>query len=426
MIIDLPENVKMIIGKLRAAGYEAFAVGGCVRDSLLGRDPKDWDITTSALPEDIKRSFNRTVDTGIEHGTVTILIGKEAYETTTYRLDGKYSDSRHPDKVEFLASLEEDLRRRDFTINAMAYSDETGLKDIYGGMRDLDDHVIRCVGNAKERFTEDALRILRAVRFAAQLDFGIEKNTLCAAEELAERLKLVSAERIREELNKLLMSDHPEKLRILHETGIDAVILPELYRHAEHFDSLINVLCHSPASEYIRWGILMSFISDGPDACGKADEAARILRSMKFDNETVYTVKKLLTYEDVPMEGISDREMRVLMNRAGTEYMELILTFKTVLSGTEVLPAMNEKDREICLKGIYKDAYCLYREILERGDCVSLEDMAVNGNDLLAAGIPAGKEIGRVLKSLLDAVLENPQLNEREKLMKMVAGIMNG
>ena len=171
MKIALPRKVMMIINNLQLHGYEAFAVGGCVRDSILARRPEDWDITTSARPEEIKKLFRRTVDTGIEHGTVTVLIGKDSFEVTTYRVDGAYEDSRHPKEVRFTSRLEEDLQRRDFTINAMAYNDEVRLVDVFGGMKDLNHHLIRCVGDPRERFSEDALRILRAVRFSAQLNF---------------------------------------------------------------------------------------------------------------------------------------------------------------------------------------------------------------------------------------------------------------
>ena len=177
MKINLPRKVLMIINNLQLHGYEAYAVGGCVRDSILARRPEDWDITTSARPEEIKKLFRRTVDTGIEHGTVTVLLGKDSYEVTTYRIDGAYEDSRHPKEVRFTNKLEEDLRRRDFTINAMAYNDDVRLVDAFGGMQDLNHHLIRCVGDPKERFSEDALRILRAVRFSAQLNFPIEPDT---------------------------------------------------------------------------------------------------------------------------------------------------------------------------------------------------------------------------------------------------------
>ena len=217
MKINLPENVKRIIDDLSNAGFEAYAVGGCVRDSILGRVPNDWDITTSAKPEDVKKVFKRTVDTGIKHGTVTVLMGRETYEVTTYRIDGEYEDSRHPKSVEFTANLKEDLLRRDFTINAMAYNDTDGLVDIFGGLEDIESKTIRCVGVAKERFTEDALRLLRAIRFAAQLGYRIEDETYKAIGELSDTLAKISAERIQAELNKILLSDNPAMLKTAYD-----------------------------------------------------------------------------------------------------------------------------------------------------------------------------------------------------------------
>ena len=208
--MDIPEKAAMVIKELMDQGFEAYAVGGCVRDSILGRQPEDWDITTSARPEQVKQIFPRTVDTGIEHGTVTVLIDKETFEVTTYRVDGEYEDHRHPREVTFTASLEEDLKRRDFTINAMAYNPETGLVDIFHGIEDLEQGVIRCVGAPEARFDEDALRILRAIRFSAQLGFRIDEATQRAMSGKAADLKEVSAERIRVELVKLLISKHPE------------------------------------------------------------------------------------------------------------------------------------------------------------------------------------------------------------------------
>ena len=228
--IKLPEKVQYIIGELRADGFEAFAVGGCVRDSLLGRVPGDWDITTNAAPAQVKQRFPHTIDTGIEHGTVTVMLGRDGFEVTTYRIDGEYVDARHPKQVSFTGSLTEDLRRRDFTINAMAYSDETGLIDVFGGMHDLRQRLIRCVGRADDRFGEDALRIMRAVRFSAQLDFSIEPETLRSIAAHSENLRRISVERIRTELTKLLLSDHPERLLTAQELGLTRVFLPEFDR----------------------------------------------------------------------------------------------------------------------------------------------------------------------------------------------------
>ena len=232
--IVIPKAAQHIIEVLQNNGYEAYVVGGCVRDTLLGRLPKDWDITTSALPQQVKSLFPRTIDTGIQHGTVTIMIDKEGYEVTTYRIDGDYEDGRHPKEVTFTPSLLEDLKRRDFTINAMAYNDTYGLVDLFGGRQDLEDKRICCVGNPVERFNEDALRMMRAVRFAAQLGFTIEENTFFAIKQLVQNLRKISAERIQVELSKTLISDHPEFFKQMYESGITKVVLPE-------FDACVGV-----------------------------------------------------------------------------------------------------------------------------------------------------------------------------------------
>ena len=233
MRIHLPKKVKLILNTLQAGGYEAYAVGGCVRDSVLGREPDDWDITTSAKPQEIKALFGRTIDTGLQHGTVTVMLQREGFEVTTYRIDGVYDDGRHPREVTFTADLREDLRRRDFTINAMAYNEEAGLVDLFGGLADLEAGVIRCVGDAAQRFTEDALRMMRAVRFSAQLGFAIAQETKAAIRELAPGIRQVSAERIQAELVKLVISPHPDYLRAAWECGITAQIFPEFDRAME-------------------------------------------------------------------------------------------------------------------------------------------------------------------------------------------------
>ena len=282
MRINMPENANRIIETLEAAGYEAYIVGGCVRDSILGRSPGDWDITTSAKPEQIKALFRRTVDTGIQHGTVTVMFGKEGYEVTTYRIDGEYTDHRRPDKVLFTTNLKEDLKRRDFTINAMAYNHRNGIIDIFGGVEDLEKRVIRAVGVAEERFSEDALRILRAVRFSGQLDFSIDEDTQAAMKKLAGTLSKISAERIRVELDKLFVSDHPEKLIMAYEMGITAVVLPEFDRMMEQEQNnpyhLYNVGVHSiytmkaiDADSICRWAALLHDVGK-PDTHTRDDK----------------------------------------------------------------------------------------------------------------------------------------------------------
>ena len=281
MTIQLPEDVKKIIEIIEKAGYEAYAVGGCVRDSLLLRNPNDWDITTSAKPEKVKELFKKTIDTGIEHGTVTVMMHHVGYEVTTYRIDGEYEDARHPKNVTFTSNLIEDLKRRDFTINAMAYNDRSGIVDAFDGISDLEKGIIRAVGNPRERFDEDALRMMRAVRFSAQLGYSIEEDTKKAIQELSINLQKISAERIQVELVKLVSSDHPEKMRDLYETGITAVILPEFdkamvtaqnnphhcYTVGEH---IIQSMAASDADKNIRLAMLYHDI--GKPACLTTDE----------------------------------------------------------------------------------------------------------------------------------------------------------
>ena len=312
MRIQLPVKVDNIIKTLEAAGYEAFAVGGCIRDSVLGRTPQDWDITTSAKPQDVKRLFSHTIDTGIQHGTVTVMLEHEGFEVTTYRIDGEYEDARHPKEVTYTVNLLEDLKRRDFTINAMAYNESRGLVDAFDGMGDLQKKVIRCVGNPKERFTEDALRMLRALRFAAQLGFEVEEQTFAAIRELAQTIEKISAERIQTELVKLLTSDHPELIREVYTSGISDVILPEFsvlmqteqnnphhcYTVGEH---TIHVVQQVENQKVLRLAALFHDIAK--PVCKTTDEtgvdhfyghpkegakmAHRIFRRLKFDVDTM-------------------------------------------------------------------------------------------------------------------------------------------
>ena len=437
MKIQLPEKVNTIISTLQAHGHEAYAVGGCVRDSILGRVPDDWDITTSATPLETKSLFKRTFDTGIEHGTITVLIDKEAFEVTTYRVDGKYEDSRHPSEVTFTRSLSEDLLRRDFTINAMAYNDTEGLVDIFGGMDDLKNKIIRCVGNAKERFGEDALRILRAVRFAAQLGFEIENETQEAIQTLAPTLANISAERIQVELVKMLISPNPSRLRTAYELGITKVILPEfdeimettqetphhIYTVGEHTLKAIKLV---GPDKVLRLTMLfhdiakpkMKTIDENGVAHFKMHDiegvsmTKGILRRLKFDNDTLGKVTKLVQFHDyrIPAEP---KRVRRAMNKIGEELFPYYLEVRRAdtLAQSEYLreeKLQNIRDMEVC-----------YHEILERKECVSLKDLAVTGSDLIAAGMQPGKEIGFVLNELLEMVIEHPELNTKEQLLEI-------
>lgn len=361
MKINVPEKVTYIINILRENGYEAYAVGGCVRDSILQREPGDWDITTSASPLEVKELFHRTIDTGIQHGTVTVMLDKEGFEVTTYRLDGEYEDCRHPKQVEFTKSLEEDLKRRDFTINAMAYNEEDGMVDLFEGLLDIQRKRIRCVGNAMDRFEEDALRILRAVRFSAQIDFDIEQETKAAIVEKAPNLANISAERIREEFNKLFLSLHPEKLQIAYETGITKVVLPEFdekkektfsyERHVQNCGDFIlvalNRISRLGATQQLmfdlqekeqisRWltnkeklclsyAVLLQCLEEtqqGKECEEAAENAKQVMRRLKFDNETTNSVTKLVKYSQYSIEE-DDISLRRAMNLMGTDMMDL-------------------------------------------------------------------------------------------------------
>ena len=435
MKIQLPEKVKVVIQTLEAAGYEAYAVGGCVRDSVLGRIPADWDITTSALPDQVKELFHRTIDTGIEHGTVTVMMDKEGFEVTTYRVDGEYRDHRHPEQVNFTGELKEDLRRRDFTINAMAYNDRCGMVDAFGGIEDLKHGVIRCVGVARERFEEDALRILRAVRFAAQLGFEIEKETADAARALAGNLKDISAERIQTELVKLLVSPHPEMLRTAYELGITRVVLPEFdvmmetpQHHPHHMYSVgehtLKALEFTDPEKVLRLSVLFHDFGkpqtrttvDGVDhfhghANVSAQETVRIMRRLKFDNATMDQVKRIVLYHDARPQP-DERQIRRLLHRAGEDIFPGLFQ----VMGADILAQSEYRKMEklVNLERVHQ----VYDEILKRKDCISLKNLQVTGKDLIAAGMKPGKKIGEILNQMLEDVLETPEHNEREYLLK--------
>lgn len=428
----------MIINNLQLHGYEAYAVGGCVRDSILAKRPEDWDITTSAKPEEIKRLFPRTVDTGIEHGTVTVLLGKDSFEVTTYRIDGMYEDSRHPKEVIFTNRLEEDLRRRDFTINAMAYNDEVRLVDVFGGMKDLNHHLIRCVGEPKERFAEDALRILRAVRFSAQLNFPIEPVTAEAIRELAPTLENISAERIQSELVKLLVSAHPEQLRDAYELGITKVILPEwdamegVVQNTPHhkFDvaeHTIHALKNVKKDKILR--LTMLFHDMGKPVMKTTDEKGRdhfkghalvseeiarsVMRRLKFDNDTVKKVTRLVCYHDYRIEA-TPQNVRRAMNRIGVELFPYYLAVRMADVKAQSPYRRREKIENIIAMRE------LYQEILINEECVTLRGLAVSGKDLMEIGMKPGRELGNMLNELLEWVIDDPECNKKEILCEYV------
>lgn len=434
--IQLPDKVRSIITKLESAGYEAYAVGGCVRDSLLGRTPSDWDVTTSAKPQQVKAIFRHTVDTGIRHGTVTVMLDREGFEVTTYRIDGEYEDSRHPKEVVFTANLLEDLKRRDFTINAFAYNDQSGIVDAFGGMEDLKKGVIRCVGAASERFGEDALRMLRAVRFSAQLGFTIAEETKAAIRALAPSLANISAERIQAELVKLLLSDNPDYMRDVYGLGITKVILPELdiafataqnnphhqYTVGEH---LMQSLRYTGADKSLRLAALLHDIGkpsvrttdkEGIDHFhGHVEVSERmavdILKRLKFDNDTIDKVQKYVRYHDYKPEPDA-RSVRRAISKIGEAYFPQVMELRRADTLAQSDYQRGEKLAQI------DEVLRLYAQIMEKKQCISLKTLAITGNDLIALGVPKGRRIGEILNRLLDEVLQNPESNVHEYLIE--------
>ena len=418
---------------LEDSGYEAYVVGGCVRDSILGRCPDDWDITTSASPEQVKALFHRTVDTGLQHGTVTVLMDREGFEVTTYRVDGDYVDGRHPKEVMFTASLEEDLKRRDFTINAMAYHPDRGIVDLFHGMEDMKNQVIRCVGDPMERFGEDALRNSQAVRFSAQLGFSIHENTRQGIYALAGNLHYVSAERIQVELVKLLVSAHPDYLRTAYETGITKEFLPEFdlcmeteqntphhcYTVGEHtLQSLLNVR----ADKVLRLTMLLHDI--GKPVMKTTDEnnrdhfkmhgpesekmAKAILRRLKFDNDTIHKVCRLVKWHDArPLPEMTS--VRRAVNQIGEDIFPLYLEVQKADMLAQSFYKREEKQQRLI--GVEK----CYEEILKKQQCVSLKNLAVTGRDLIGAGCKPGPRLGEILDDMLAHVLEYPEKTTQKK-----------
>ncbi len=435
MNIVLPQDVIKIIERLESCGHEAYAVGGCVRDSILGKEPADWDITTSASPEEVKALFTHTIDTGIAHGTVTIMCGKCGYEVTTYRIDGEYKDGRHPESVAFTNLLSEDLRRRDFTINAMAYNQTEGLVDLFGGMQDLQDGVIRCVGEATERFSEDALRMLRAVRFAAQLGFSIDKATYDAICALAPTIARVSMERIMVELVKLLTSAHPEEMRTVYACGLTGIFLPEFDammetpQHTVHHqysvgEHTIHALMAVPADRVLR--LTMLFHDVAKPVCRTTDEAendhfyghpeigaemtGQILRRLKFDNDTIRSVKRLVRFHDM-RPVLQEKNVRRSIVKMGLESFPEIFAVKRADTLAQSMYMRQQKLDAI-------DQFeALYDRIMEKQVCVQKKDLALNGKDLLDIGVPQGKKVGEILDLLFTQVIEEPAKNTREELL---------
>lgn len=435
MNIILPNEVVRIINDLESKGHEAYAVGGCVRDSILNIEPKDWDITTSATPDEIKDIFPVTIDTGIEHGTVTVRLNKKSFEVTTYRSDGEYLDKRHPKKVSFVSDLKEDLRRRDFTINAMAYNDRTGLVDVFGGIDDIKAGIIRCVEDPLDRFDEDALRMLRALRFSAQLGFAIEPSTEHAIESLAENIKHVSQERITVELVKLICSDNPGVMKDVSRLGLSRFFLPEwdamLCTEQNTRHHIANVGEHSvlvmervSPTKHMRLAALLHDVAK--PLCKKTDihgvdhfvghpqigyELSRnVMKRLKLDNGTIQLVSNLVRFHD-ERPPVRKHVVRRCMNRMGQDVFPDIFELRRadVCSQSDYMRA----EKLELIDGFEE----LYHIIKQEEDAIFIKDLKINGKDIISLGVCHGPKIGHILAKLLEDVLVCPEHNERDYLI---------
>ncbi len=433
-MIQIPNEVITLLEQLNQAGYSAYVVGGCVRDCLLGKTPGDWDICTSALPEQMKECFSsyHIIETGLKHGTLTVRLNHQSYEITTFRTEGDYIDCRHPETVTFVSDIKEDLARRDFTVNAMAYHPDEGLIDCYGGKTDLHNKIIRCVGDAKTRFSEDALRIMRGLRFAATYGFKIEEETKKAMFETKHLLKKIASERIIEEFKKLLLGDFAEKILITYR-DIFGIIIPEL---ALMFDfsqknphHLYDVWTHSVKSTaesetdiLVRLAVLFHDIGK-PDTFSQDENGVghffshasvgseitnTVLKRMKFDGDTIRVVTELVKYHDAQIEA-TEKTVKRWLNKIGREQFERLLFIKEADAKTTVHSDKKlEKIQEI---------RTIYQKVIEEDACFSLKDLAVSGNDLISLGIPKGKEIGKTLKKILDLVIDDEIPNDKDIIL---------
>lgn len=384
-----PEYVRKILNRIEEAGHEAFIVGGALRDMMIGRESHDYDITTSALPEETAEIFSdmHVIKTGLKHGTVTVVIDRHPIEITTYRVDGDYKDSRHPSGVRFTRNIEDDLARRDFTVNAMAYNDKRGLVDLFGGKDDLERRIIRAVGEPERRFTEDALRIMRAFRFSSKLGFEIEEETLAAAEKCRHGLANISAERKSVELEGILLGEGVEKaLLCMYNAKIFEIISPMIYLDTTRF-SKVNTL---PNDFACRMAFCLS----------NQENAEKYTTTLKLSNAVSARIKKLARFAEAPLDASSDGKLRRLMSVCGDDIKHLLKIKSALGEDVSGIPERVEA-------------------IKARGDCLYIRQLAVDGRDLGEMGI-SGKDVGNTLDKLLDAVLDNPELNTKDSLMAMI------
>lgn len=434
MNIEVPKDVRDILNKLIENNFEAYIVGGCVRDVVLNEEPKDYDITTSAKPENVINLFDKVILTGLKHGTVTVVVNNQNYEVTTFRIDGEYKDKRHPKEVKFVKNLKEDLSRRDFTINAMAYNDIEGFKDYFNGIEDLKNKIIKTVGDPEKRFLEDALRMLRAIRFSAQLDFKIEEDTLNAIKKLKNNVKNISKERTREEFNKILIYD-TKKIDTLRECGVLELIIKEMteaygfdqnspYHIYDLYTHTIIAMDNIEDKLYLRLTMLLHDL--GKIETKTTDEkgishfhghaecsvkiAKQILKELKYDNTTIEKVLFLIKYHDYPLnDKIS---MKQLLNIMGEELVYDLLKVKKADALAKNLLYTN-----IQLESFKHIEKCL-NDIIKNQECFNIKALNISGTELIEIGLK-GKQIGEMLNYLLGMVIKDEAVNNKQKLIKL-------
>lgn len=437
MNFNIPAKVQFIIDTFYNNGFEAFLVGGCIRDYLLNKTPKDYDIATSATPDQTISLFEKTIPTGLQHGTVTVVIENENFEVTTYRTESEYIDNRHPEKVEFVKNIKEDLSRRDFTINAFAYNHKKGLLDFFEGKSDLKNKIIRAVGNSDIRFNEDALRMLRAIRFSSQLDFDIAKDTLSNIEKNNLLINNISFERIRDEISKILISNNPRKgLILLKNTELLTNIIPEFkdtfsfdQKNPHHFEDVfehsLSVVEKTPSILTVRLAALLHDI--GKPSCFNLDEkgighfyghntkseeiSRKILNRLRFDNKTIKETLKLIREHMNVLDNPNNSNIKRLITRVGLDSIENLYS----LQEADILSL---KDPSVATHKIVKMRE-VTNNILIAKEPLSLKDLAITGNDLInELELSKGKIIGDVLKKLFNIILDYPDLNNKKDLLK--------
>jgi tRNA nucleotidyltransferase (CCA-adding enzyme) len=436
----VPKDVLTLCRDLRDAGFRAWIVGGCTRDMLLGRPVHDWDLATDARPEDVSRVFRRVIPTGIQHGTVTVLVGGTGYEVTTLRGDGTYSDGRHPDQVTFVDDLQEDLARRDFTVNAIAFDPlEDSLTDPFGGREDIAARLIRAVGRPPDRFEEDGLRILRAARFVATLGFDLEAATRQGMTDCMHRLDCVSSERVRDELVKTLSSDEPSRgLRVMQQTGAFERVLPELlpmigcaqnrYHAYDVWEHTLGTVDACRPDPVLRCAMLLHDVGK-PQVRAMSDKtqdytfyhheeegaqiAAKILERLRFSNEQRQRVIHLVRHHLIPYEpGWSDSAVRRWVQRVGAQNVDDLLEIARADAMGKGVDATSTLEGLVHLRGRVEAQQA-------QGMALSVRDLSINGRDLMETlCLSPGRIIGDILEHLLEAVTDDPSLNERDKLLE--------